>query len=58
MTQEREVRRKHPYFMYDAIQRQPQAVEEMLRKHTTRAQEVAAAVARKRRLHLADIGSS
>jgi glucosamine--fructose-6-phosphate aminotransferase (isomerizing) len=58
MTQEREVRRQHPYFMYDAIQRQPQAMEEMLRKHATRAQEVAAEIAGKRRLYLVGIGTS
>jgi glucosamine--fructose-6-phosphate aminotransferase (isomerizing) len=58
MTQGPEVRRQHPYFMYDAIQRQPLAMEEMLRKHATRAQEVAAEIAGKRRLHLVGIGTS
>ena len=58
MTQRREVRRGHPYFMYDAIQQQPQAIEEMLRKHASRAAEVAAIVARRRRLYLVGIGTS
>ena len=58
MAQEPEVRLKHPYFMYDAIQHQPQAMEEMLRKHATRAQEVAAEIAGKRRLYLVGIGTS
>ena len=58
MTQEQEVRRDHPYFMYDAIRYQPQAVEEMLRKHGTSVQQVAADLAHKRRLHLVGIGTS
>lgn len=58
MTQAQEVRNGHPYFMYDAIQSQPQAIEEMLRKHGTRAQEVAAELVKKRRLYLVGIGTS
>ena len=58
MTQGQEIRRDHPYFMYDAIQYQPQAVEEMLRKHGSSVQQVAANVAQKRRLHLVGIGTS
>jgi glucosamine--fructose-6-phosphate aminotransferase (isomerizing) len=58
MTQPQEVRRGHPYFMYDAIMGQPQAIGEMLRKHATTAQEVAATIARKRRLYLVGIGTS
>ena len=58
MTQQREVRKGHPYFMYDAIQQQPQAIEEMLRNHATRAVEVAAILARRRRLYLVGIGTS
>ena len=58
MTQEQEIRQAHPYFMYDAIQQQPQAIEEMLRKHGTSIQEVAASMARKRRLYLVGIGTS
>ena len=58
MTQGQEIRRGHPYFMYDGIQYQPQAVEEMLRKHGAAVQEVAASVAKKRRLYVVGIGTS
>ena len=58
MSQEQEIREKHPYFMYDAIQQQPEAIEEMLRKHETSIQEVAANIAKKRRLYLVGIGTS
>ena len=58
MTQGQEIRREHPYFMYDAIQHQPRAVEEMLQKHGTSVQQVAANVARKRRLYVVGIGTS
>ena len=58
MTQSQEVRTGHPYFMYDAIQSQSTAIEGMLRKHSASVQEVAATVARKRRLHLVGIGTS
>ena len=58
MTQGQEMWRDHPFFMYDAIQYQPQAVEEMLRKHGTNVQQVAANVARKQRLHIVGIGTS
>jgi glucosamine--fructose-6-phosphate aminotransferase (isomerizing) len=58
MTQQQEVRQGHPYFMHDAILNQPQAMEDMLRKHATQAQEVAATIAKKRRLYLVGIGTS
>ena len=58
MTQEQEIRRAHPYFMYDAIQQQPQAIEEMLRKHGANVEEVAVDLAKKRRLYLVGIGTS
>ena len=58
MTEEADIRREHPYFMYDAIQRQPQAVEDMLRKHATHAHEVAANIAKKQRLYVVGIGTS
>ena len=44
--------------MYDAIHQQPQAIEEMLRKHGTSVQEVAANLAKKRRLYVVGIGTS
>jgi len=58
MTQQQEIRRGHPYFMYDAIMGQPQAVADMLRKHATTVQEVAATIVKKRRLYLVGIGTS
>ncbi|MFQ6029752.1 MAG: SIS domain-containing protein [Dehalococcoidia bacterium] len=58
MVQQGDVRRGHPYFMYDAIQRQPEAIEEIIRKHATITQEVAANIVRKRRLYLVGIGTS
>ena len=58
MTQQPEVRQGHPYFMYDAILRQPEAIAEMLGKHTASAREVAAALATKRRLYVVGIGTS
>ena len=57
MTQQ-DVRRGHPYFMYDGIIRQPDAMAEMLDKHASGVQPVAAELARKQRLHLVGIGTS
>ena len=45
MTQQ-QPRTGHPYHMYDAIQRQPQAMAEMLTKHAERVTEVAAKIGR------------
>ncbi len=58
MTQPPEVRQGHPYLMYDAILRQPEAIAEMLSKRSTAAREVAATLATKRRLYLVGIGTS
>ena len=58
MTQGQEIRRGHPYFMYDAIHQQPQAIEEMLRMHGTSVQEVASNISKKQRLYLVGIGTS
>ena len=44
--------------MYDAIMRQPEAMEEMLTKHTNTVQPVAAELAKKRRIYLVGIGTS
>ena len=57
MTQQ-DARRGHPYFMYDAIVRQPDAMAEMLADHSNQVQPVAAELAKKRRLHLVGIGTS
>ena len=51
MVQQQDVRQGHPYFMYDAIMRQPEAMEEMLTKHATSVQPVAAELAKKRRVY-------
>ena len=58
MTQQQEVRQGHPYLMYDAIMRQPEAMEDMLKKHANTVQPVAAELARKRRIYLVGIGTS
>ena len=57
MTQQ-EARQGHPYLMYDAIMRQPEATEEMLSKHTNSVQPVAAELAKKRRIFIVGIGTS
>ena len=44
--------------MYDAIMRQPEALEEMLSKHSNAVQPVAAELARKRHIYLVGIGTS
>ncbi|MSQ07000.1 MAG: SIS domain-containing protein [Dehalococcoidia bacterium] len=48
----------HPYYMHDAILRQPQAVREMLHRHDAGVQELAATLASKRSVHLVGIGTS
>ena len=58
MTQQQETRQGHPYLMYDAIMRQPEAMEEMLKKHANTVQPVAAELARRRRIYLVGIGTS
>ena len=55
---QQDVRQGHPYFMYDAIMRQPEAMEEMLSRHANTVQPVAAELARKRRVYLVGIGTS
>ena len=58
MSQQQEVRQGHPYFMYDAIMAQPEAIQAMLRQHPAQAQEVASVAVKKRRLYLVGIGTS
>ena len=58
MTQQQEVRQGHPYWMYDAIMRQPEAMDEMLAKHANTVQPVASELARKRRVYIVGIGTS
>ena len=58
MTQQQDVRQGHPYFMYDAIMAQPEAMEEMLSKHANTVHPVAAELAKKRRIYVVGIGTS
>ena len=58
MAVQQDVRQNHPYFMYDSIMDQPQAMADMLRNHSVHAQEAAANIAKKRRLYLVGIGTS
>ena len=57
MTQQ-EARQGHPYQMYDAIMRQPEAMEEILNKHANTVQPVAAELAKKRSVYIVGIGTS
>ncbi len=58
MTQQTEVRRQHPYHMHDAITGQPEAIREMLAKHTDPVRELAETASKASRLHLVGIGTS
>ena len=58
MTLQQEIRQAHPYFMYDAITGQPEAVAHMLDRHADGAREVAAALATKRNIYIVGIGTS
>ena len=58
MSQQSQTRNSHPYYMHDAIVAQPRAIREMLDKHPSRVNEVAAIAAEKRRLHVVGIGTS
>ena len=58
MVQRQEVRQGHPYFMYEAIMSQPEALEEMLTKHSNTVHPLAAELAKKRRVYIVGIGTS
>ena len=58
MTQQPEIRQAHPYFMYDAITGQPEAMAAMLDRHAAAAREVAAALATRRNIYIVGIGTS
>ena len=58
MTLQQEIRQAHPYFMYDAIVNQPEAMAQMLDRHAARAREVAAVLAAKRNIYIVGIGTS
>lgn len=53
-----DVRTAHPYYMYDAVYQQPEAVSAMLRRHASGARDVASHLANKKRLFLVGIGTS
>ena len=53
-----DVRTAHPYYMYDAVHQQPEAVTAMLQSHSVDAREAATQLAGKRRLFLVGIGTS
>ena len=58
MTQQQEVRQAHPYFMYEAITGQPEAMARMLERHGDAAREIAATLATKRNIYVVGIGTS
>ena len=58
MTQQQEIRQAHPYFMYDAIAGQPEAMARMLDRHAAGAREVAEALATRRHIYIVGIGTS
>ena len=58
MTLQQEIRQGHPYFMYDAITGQPEAMSQMLERHADAAKEVAAQLASKRHIYIVGIGTS
>ena len=58
MTQQQEVRQAHPYFMYEAITAQPEAMARMLEQHAAQARDVAAVLATKRHIYIVGIGTS
>ena len=58
MTLQQEIRQGHPYFMYDAITGQPEAMAQMLDQHADAAREVAATLASRRRIYIVGIGTS
>jgi glucosamine--fructose-6-phosphate aminotransferase (isomerizing) len=58
MTQQPEIRQAHPYFMYDAITGQPEAMVAMLDRHAETAREVADVLSTKRHIYIVGIGTS
>ena len=58
MTQQPEIRQAHPYFMYDAIIGQPEAMAQMLDRHAAGAKEIAEVLATKRHIYIVGIGTS
>lgn len=48
----------HPYYMYDAVQKQPERIEELLRDRAGPVREAAAQILKRQRLHLVGVGTS
>ena len=51
-------RARHPYFMYDAIVGQPDAIHSLIATQRERCAEIAAELSRKRRIYVVGIGTS
>ena len=51
-------REKHPYYMHDCIQDQPEAIAQILSSQGSAANEVADLASRARRVHVCGIGTS
>ena len=51
-------RTQHPYFMYDAIVGQPEAIRSVIKTQSERCAEVAAVLSGKRRIYIVGIGTS
>lgn len=51
-------RDRHPYFMYDAIVAQPNAIQSVISTQKSRCAEVAEVLSRKRRIYVVGIGTS
>ena len=58
MTTQAERRTAHPYYMYDAIQGQPEAIARVLSEETGSVATLARSVADSRRVHVVGIGTS
>ena len=58
MTLPQEIRQGHPYFMYDAITGQPEAIALMLERHADAARDVARELAGRRNIYIVGIGTS
>ena len=58
MTLQQEARQGHPYFMYDAITGQPEAMVRMQKQHAAAAREVAATLSTRRNIYIVGIGTS
>jgi len=58
VTQPFSARQGHPYYMHDAIHRQPEALADMLRRNAGEARRLAELLVHRKSIHLAGIGTS